>query len=119
MITYNSRNQLIFVFALFVIMTIGITSFGNADVQTSSLSGLIIDLNGEPVTDATVILLAVEIDIFRRTIDPIYDNKTYPFHILNHPPSNVRKNRVVKLRVKVHLILKLYLILKVSSHLET
>lgn len=90
MITCSSRKQLVFMFALFLIMTIGITFYGNADKQTSSMSGVITDLNGEPIADATVILLSVEIDIITRTINPIYDSKTYPFRIIR-PPSNVVK----------------------------
>ena len=90
MITYSSKKQLVILFVLFVIFTFGITFYGNADEQTSSMSGVITDLNGEPIADATVIILSVEIDIITRTINPIYDSKTYPFRIIR-PPSNVVK----------------------------
>ncbi len=93
MITFNSKKHFILLFALALIFTFGITFYGNTDEETSSLSGVITDLKGEPIADATVILLAVEINIFSRTIDPIYDIKTYPFRILRHPPSNVIKKQ--------------------------
>ncbi len=93
MITFNSKKQFILLFALALIFTFGITFYGNTDEETSSLSGVITDLKGEPIADATVILLAVEINILSRTIDPIYDIKTYPFYILQHPPSNVIKKQ--------------------------
>ncbi len=93
MITFSSKKQFILLFALALIFTFGITFYGNTDEETSSLSGVITDLKGEPIADATVILLAVEINIFSRTIDLIYDIKTYPFSILHHPPSNVIKKQ--------------------------
>lgn len=90
MIFFNSRERSVLSLLIFVIFTFGIIFYGNADEQTSSMSGVITDLNGEPIADATVILLSVEIDVITRTINPIYDSKTYPFRIIR-PPSNVVK----------------------------
>lgn len=88
---FNLTNRMVFLFTLTLISTFGPIIYGIADKQESSLSGIITDLDGKPIADATVILLSVEINIFSGTIDPIYDSKTYPFRFPQHPPSNVVK----------------------------
>lgn len=71
-------KHIITIFTLFQLLGFVVVPQGITEEQNTTLSGRITNLQGEPIPDATVILLYFKFNI-QQTIHPIYDHKLYPF----------------------------------------
>ncbi len=79
-ITQQTLSVLIFLGIFFI--TIPLVSL--AEEKPSTLTGRLINQNGEPIVDSTVILLYVKLREYGG-LDPLYDKTLYPFLRQDHP----------------------------------
>ena len=73
----STLKQITLVITLFTVFSLCFTLDGLSQEKTSSLSGHIIDSDGKPVTDISVVLIYMTVD--ENGINPKYSNKYYPF----------------------------------------
>ncbi len=83
------RGQDFLLVMMFVVFCLAVAYNSNADENPSTLSGRIINANGEPIKETSIALLYVKI---RKNgqVDPLYDNSHYPFfrkRLSNLPPE--------------------------------
>lgn len=87
----RSTQRQITLVTLFIIFSLCFTLDGLSEEKTSSMSGHIIDSDGKPVTDISIVLIYMTVD--ENGIRPKYSNKYYPFLVkLPLLPSN--KNEI-------------------------
>lgn len=79
-ITQQTLSVLIFLGIIFI--TIPLESL--EEEKPSTLIGRLINQNGEPIVDSTVILLYVKLREYGG-LDPLYDKTLYPFLVQDHP----------------------------------
>ena len=80
-------------FVLINLIALLMFSFGDssiADEEASTISGKVIKPNGEPIADATVVLLYVKLREYSG-LDVLYDKTLYPF--LRQDPPGMRRHR--------------------------
>lgn len=85
--TYSNKTQKTLSILMFVSMLLITISFNSlADEKPPTLTGRLINENGEPIVDSTVILLYVKLRNYGG-LDPLYDRSLYPFlrqHFARH-----------------------------------
>ena len=79
--TLKQLSQYISIFIVLVLcFTLeGLSEEGLSEEKTSTLSGHIIDSDGKPITDISVVLIYVTVD--ENGINPKYSSKYYPFFV--------------------------------------
>ena len=87
----NFIKQTLTLLTLFVVLMFAVTYNSIAEEKPSTLSGRVINANGEPLADSTVVLMYVKLRKYSG-LDPLYDRTLYPFleQCRSHLPPHLR-----------------------------
>lgn len=86
------RKQVILLITMLIVFCLAVVDDSNADENPSTLSGRIINVDGEPIKEKSIVLLYVKIRE-NGQVDPLYGNSHYPFFgkRLSNVPPEIRK----------------------------
>ncbi len=99
----NFIKQTLTLLTLFVVLMFAVTYNSIAEEKPSTLSGRVINANGEPLADSTVVLMYVKLRKYSG-LDPLYDRTLYPFleQRGSHLPPHLREQMPDEQELREH-----------------